>query len=91
MPRKEETESRFVYDLGNGQWDIPRLRTLLPEVLSNSHRVEDSEVEDAFRSGAKKHVSQRPLLESVDGQLNMFRLAIEAVTERMARGKVAGE
>ena len=26
---KEETEGRFVYDLGNGQWDIPQLRTLL--------------------------------------------------------------
>ena len=33
---KEETEGRFVYDLGNGQWDIPQLRTLLSEVLSNS-------------------------------------------------------
>ena len=27
---KEETEGRFVYELGNGQWDIPQLRTLLP-------------------------------------------------------------
>jgi nitrogen-specific signal transduction histidine kinase len=46
---KEETKGRFVYDLGDGQWDIPRLRTLLPQVLSNSHPVEDFEVEDAFR------------------------------------------
>src|SRR3954451_4379226 len=45
---KEETEGRFVYDLGNGQWDIPCLRTLLPQVLSNSHPVEDFEVEHAF-------------------------------------------
>ena len=29
---KEETEGRFVYDLGNGQWDIPQLRTLLHQV-----------------------------------------------------------
>ena len=41
---KEETEGRFIYDLGNGQWDIPCLRTLLPQVLSNSHPVEDFEV-----------------------------------------------
>jgi PAS domain S-box-containing protein len=45
---KEETEGRFVYDLGNGQWDIPQLRTLLLNVLSNSHPVEDFEVEHAF-------------------------------------------
>ena len=45
---KEETEGRFVYELGNGQWDIPQLRTLLTQVLSNSHPVEDFEVEHAF-------------------------------------------
>src|ERR1700733_11337372 len=45
---KEETQGRFVYDLGNGQWDIPQLRTLLPQVLSNSHPVEDFEVEHTF-------------------------------------------
>ena len=36
---QEETEGRFIYDLGNGQWNIPRLRTLLEEVLSNSHPI----------------------------------------------------
>jgi PAS domain S-box-containing protein len=45
---KEETEGRFVYDLGNGQWDIPQLRSLLTQVLGNSHSVEDFEVEHTF-------------------------------------------
>src|ERR1700676_2010228 len=45
---KDETEGRFVYELGNGQWDIPELRTLLTQVLSNSHPVEDFEVDHAF-------------------------------------------
>ena len=45
---KEETEGRFVYDLGNGQWDIPQLRTLLSQVLGNSHPVEDFEVDHTF-------------------------------------------
>ena len=45
---KEETEGHFVYELGNGQWDIPDLRTLLSQILSNSHPVEDFEVEHAF-------------------------------------------
>src|SRR6202521_1879993 len=26
---QEDTEGRFLYDLGDGQWNIPRLRTLL--------------------------------------------------------------
>jgi len=28
-----ETERRSLFDLGNRQWDIPRLRTLLEEIL----------------------------------------------------------
>ena len=45
---KEETENRLVYDLGNGQWDIPALRTLLDEVLSRNQSVHDYEVEHSF-------------------------------------------
>jgi PAS domain-containing protein len=28
-----ETEGRMIYELGNNQWDIPRLRELLTEIL----------------------------------------------------------
>ena len=45
---KEETENRLVYDLGNGQWDIPGLRKLLDEVLSRNQSVHDFEVEHSF-------------------------------------------
>jgi two-component system, chemotaxis family, CheB/CheR fusion protein len=40
----EETENRFIYDLGQGQWNIPRLRTLLEEILVNQQQVDDFEV-----------------------------------------------
>src|ERR1700678_2572748 len=45
---KEETENRLVYQLGNGQWDIPALRKLLDEVLSRNQSVYDFEVEPSF-------------------------------------------
>jgi PAS domain S-box-containing protein len=45
---EEETENRFVYDLGNGQWDIPGLRALLDQVLSRNQSVHDFEVEHTF-------------------------------------------
>jgi signal transduction histidine kinase/CheY-like chemotaxis protein len=45
---KEETENRLVYELGNGQWDIPALRTLLDEVLSRNQSMHDYEVEHSF-------------------------------------------
>src|SRR5271163_5237765 len=53
---KEETQGRFVYDLGNGQWDIPQLRTLLSQVLSNSHPVEDFEVEHDFPALGRRNM-----------------------------------
>ena len=45
---KETTENCFVYELGNGQWDIPGLRKLLNEVLSHNKSVHNFEVEHAF-------------------------------------------
>src|SRR4029079_18407571 len=76
-------EGRFVYDLGNGQWDIPKLRTLLPQVLSNSHPVEDFEVEHAFPDLGRRTMllnARRFPPESNDPALVL--LAIEDITGR---------
>ena len=35
---RNETEGRSIYDLGDRQWNIPRLRTLLGEVLPREQR-----------------------------------------------------
>src|SRR5271156_3036949 len=56
---KAETVGRFVSDLGNGQWDIPQLRTLLSQVLSKSHPIGGFGVEQV-RSRVKEHAAQRP-------------------------------
>jgi PAS domain S-box-containing protein len=44
----EETEDSFLFDLGNGQWDIPGLRKLLEEVVSRHEPIEDHEVDHTF-------------------------------------------
>ena len=51
---KEETENHLVYELGNGQWDIPALRKLLDEVLSRNQSVHDFEVEHSFPTLGRK-------------------------------------
>jgi PAS domain S-box-containing protein len=80
---QEETEGRFLYDLGNGQWNIARLRTLLDEVLSNSHPIHDFDVEHDFPAiGKKIMLLNASRFESVDSQPNLILLAIEDVTER---------
>src|SRR5256885_13166017 len=40
-----ETEGKMLYDLGNHQWDIPKLRTALQEVVSKDAPFSDFEVE----------------------------------------------
>ncbi len=44
----EETEGRLIYELGNGQWNIPKLRILLEEILPHDHVFTDYEVEHTF-------------------------------------------
>ncbi len=80
---KEETEGRFIYDLGNGQWDIPQLRTLLGQVVSNVHAVEDFEVEHTFPEIGRKHMllnARKFPPESANPE--MVLLAIEDDTDR---------
>ena len=45
---KEQTESQFIYDLGNGQWNIPELRTLLETILPEKKVFNDFEVSHHF-------------------------------------------
>jgi PAS domain-containing protein len=80
---EEETVGRFVYELGNAQWDIPQLRTLLSLALSNSHPVENFEVEHAFPVIGRRNTllnARRFPPETNDPDLVL--LAIEDVTDR---------
>lgn len=51
---KEETEGKLVYELGNGQWDIPELRKLLEDILPKSTVFNEYEVSHEFPSIGKK-------------------------------------
>src|SRR5437868_4925933 len=44
----EETENHLIYELGNGQWDIPALRTLLEDIIPTSSVFNDFELEHTF-------------------------------------------
>ncbi len=45
-----ETEGRLIYELGNGQWDIPDLRTLLEDIVPKSSFFDDFELDHTFPS-----------------------------------------
>ncbi|MGA1980578.1 MAG: PAS domain S-box protein [Sedimentisphaerales bacterium] len=74
----EETKGRFIYDLGNRQWDIPKLRHLLEEILPENSHFENYEVEHNFKTiGPKTMLLNAHRLDSV----KMILLAIEDITE----------
>ena len=44
----EETQGKLLYALGDGQWDIPKLRVLLDKIIPEHSLMEDYEVEHEF-------------------------------------------
>jgi chemotaxis protein methyltransferase CheR len=44
----KNTEGRLVYDLGNGQWNIPKLKSLLEDILPKDTFFKDFEVDHEF-------------------------------------------
>ena len=78
-----QTKGRLIYELGNRQWDIPRLRELLSQVLPQEGTVEQFEVEHAFENIGEKImlVSARRLRHAGD-RPSLILVAIEDVTEQ---------
>jgi PAS domain S-box-containing protein len=75
----EETKGQFIYDLGNRQWDIPKLRQLLEEILPGNNTFDDYEIEHAFETiGPKTMLLNARRLDSVQ----MILIAIEDITDR---------
>ena len=46
--KEEETEGVLLYDLGNKQWNIPRLRELLENILPKNTHFHDYEITHTF-------------------------------------------
>ena len=79
----EETEGASIYDLGNRQWNIPKLVELLEEILPQNSSFHDFEVEHNFETIGLKimHLNARRI-DRQDDQPQLILLAIEDVTER---------
>ncbi len=86
---RTETEGRFLYDLGNGQWNTPRLRELLANALFRNDAFQDFEVVHNFPHIGRRHMrlnARRISLEN-DGQRRVL-LAIEDMTERREEAEI---
>jgi len=81
---REETEAKFLYALGDGQWNIPALRELLERILPAQTAFDGFEVKHKFPT-----IGQRTMLLNAR-QIRTRRaggalilLGIEDITERM--------
>jgi len=79
----EKTTGNFIYDLGNRQWDIPKLRRLLEDIISKDHKFENFEVEHIFPSIGRRimMLNGRRLKQHGTGS-QMILLCIEDITEK---------
>jgi PAS domain S-box-containing protein len=79
----EETENRLIYDLGNGQWNIPKLRELLENILPAHATFRDFEVIHEFQHVGRKVMRLNASeIFNPNAQARTILLAIEDATDR---------
>ncbi len=81
--KPEETVGQLIYDLGNKQWDIPKLRELLETILPQKATFDNYEVEHDFATiGRRVMLLNARQIQRVLGKERVILLAIEDITER---------
>ena len=90
--QEDETEGRLVYDLGNRQWNIPALRTLLEEILPQKTKFTDFEVVFSFPNmGDRVMLLNAREIITKTAEEKLILLAIEDITERKQAAKLVVE
>ena len=81
--KPEETVGQLIYDLGNKQWDILKLRELLETILPQKTTFDNYEVEHDFATiGRRIMLLNARQIQRVLGRERIILLAIEDITER---------
>ncbi|MFH1778387.1 MAG: PAS domain-containing protein [Candidatus Omnitrophota bacterium] len=79
----EDTEDKQIYDLGNRQWDIPKLRELLEDILPKTTSFDNFEVEHKFPDIGKRIMLLHACRIYIEAnRTKLIILTIEDVTER---------
>jgi len=78
----EQIEGRSLYELGNGQWNIPELKKLLEEILPEKKAVRDYEVRHIFETIGEKTMVLNAR------QIDRVQLIILAIEDETARSEL---
>jgi len=80
----EKTERKKVYSLGNGQWNIPKLKILLEDILPKNTHFEDFRVEHSFPViGHKIMMLNARQVHSTLNDRPILLLAMEDITKQV--------
>ena len=80
----EDTQGRLLYTLGDGQWDIPKLRVLLEKIIPENGVMEGYEVEHEFPDlGHRTMCLNARQVFYEEGADTTILLGMEDVTERL--------
>jgi len=80
---RQEVQGRLLYALGDGQWDIPQLRTALETIVFTDEPLETFEVDGDFPSiGRRTMVLNARRVYRSGGKIHQILLTIEDVTDR---------
>lgn len=82
--KPEDTEGKLVYKLGNGQWDIPKLKILLEDILPKNTFFEDFRVEHVFpKIGKRIMILNARQIFTADHDRPIMLLAMEDITKQV--------
>src|SRR5450830_905800 len=81
--KPEETVGQLIYDLGNKQWNIPKLRELLETILPQQATFDNYEVEHDFSTiGKRIMLLNARQIQRGSGKERIILLSIEDITAR---------
>ena len=74
----ENTVGKFIYELEDSAWDIPKLRELLEQILPQHNHFEDYEVEyNSAKAGREKLLLNAREIFQGDKESKLILLAIQ--------------
>jgi two-component system CheB/CheR fusion protein len=77
-----ETTQSLIFELGNGQWNIPGLQQILEDILANDTTIQNLEVEHCFEQIGQKTMLLNGWKILQQGDAQRILLAIEDISDR---------
>jgi two-component system CheB/CheR fusion protein len=77
-----ETTQSLIFELGNGQWNIPGLQQILEDILANDTTIQNLEVEHCFEQIGQKTMLLNGWKIVQQAESQKILLAIEDISDR---------